>query len=84
MRSECYNSSARSEVVELLWNRSETYEVRHQYKQRSFQGVVLLCKPRLSASSNVVISKIAFGDVFPNSFVPVSLFFNTLSELESR
>ena len=28
--------------------------------------------------------KIAFVEVFPNLFVLVSLFFNTLSELESR
>lgn len=44
----------------------------------------MLYKPRLSASSNVVISKIAFWDVFPNSFVIISLFFKVLNELETR
>ena len=70
------------EIDKTIDHLQKTKDV-HQYKQRSFLSAVLLCKPRLSASSNVANSKIAFWDVFTNSFAVVSLFFNRLVDLLS-
>ena len=49
-----------------------------------FSGRCFAMQTKAFSEFESAFLKIAFGEVFPNLFVIVSLFFNTLSELESR
>ena len=56
----------------------------HQLKQQAEKCLLFLFFPNLSTSSNLCFLKTAILGNFTNSFMQKSLFFNILSEFESR